>query len=927
MDTPSPSTIRALFDAALAQAPEQRAAFLHAQCVDPVMRANVLALLAADEAGDSAEPLVAADWVGRVARDLDTAIVTAGPDRPPLPAGSRIGAFTLRHVIGRGGFSTVFEAERETEGVVQKVALKLMHCGLHTPDARRRFEHERRALLQLRHPNINRMIDAGVTDTGHPYIALELIEGRPITDYAQESALGLRQRLLLFVDVCRAVATAHRALIVHRDIKPSNVLVSSAGVVNLLDFGIAKLLDDPDESHTAVPAFTPGYAAPEQRGFGHITTATDVYALGILLDELITGARREPGESRSPSARVGSTTRLNALPAPAHAMRRLLQGDLDNIVLKAVAEEPELRYASAGALAEDIERHLCNQPVLAHPPSQWYRTRKFVARHRGGVTVSIIALMAILAALGTALWQTHVARSEALRANAMRDFMFDVFTEAEPGAPRIKPPSVAEIVEDAIVRARDGHYGDERASVELQTRLGAVLRAQSAIPQARTYLTQVYQQAKDKLGASDALTLDAAAELVDTLVLAGDGKAARTLSDELLARTTTNDGRRCGALLLSSLVAGRQGDYPRAEADAREALRLARNLGDEKRLAQALTANAQALIRVSKLPEAAQLTEELLQLQTRRFGAMHVHVADAHQGLSIILRQLGDLDAAAEHARKALAIAEAVLPENHHKRSKYINAMMMVQIAQHDFPAALASAQASLRIDRHIYGPDQPEVANDLNNVGALQLRVGDCEQAATSLQQALAISVERDGASHPRTLRTQFNYGTALACSGSFAAGAAQIRSAAEAIESAAHPDLEEAAAAWEKLVRLYLDKNDPAAVLPLLDHMDALLGTIEDPPLYWPGRMATLRAHAMLLASNPKQALALLDTMGAQADRNLDIELPVEAALLRAVAATQLNLPDAADHARLARSKLASLQQPSARLERLAARLPADP
>jgi serine/threonine-protein kinase len=924
MDTDSPSTIRALFEAALECPPEQRSRFIHAQCPDPVVCAKVLALLAADE---TIHPALAHDWVDRIANDLDTALTTASPERPPLPPGSRIGAFRILHVIGRGGFSTVFEAERELEGVVQRVAIKLMHCGLHTVDARRRFEHERRALLQLKHPNICHMIDAGVTDTGHPYIALELIEGRPITDYANDKRLGLRQRLRLFVDVCRAVSAAHCALIVHRDIKPSNVLVSNAGVVSLLDFGIAKLLDDPDEHHTAVPAFTPGYAAPEQREFGNnITTATDVYALGILLDELITGERRAPGESRSPSTRVGSTTRPNALPAPPQAMRRLLQGDLDNIVMKAVAEEPELRYASAGALAEDVERHLCNQPVLAHPPSRLYRTRKFVARHRGGVTLSIIALTAILAALGMALWQTHVARSQALRANAMRDFMFEVFAQAEPGAPRLKPPSVAEIVEDAIVRARDGSYGDTRASVELQTRLGAVLRAQSAIPQARNYLTQVYQQAKDQLGASDDLTLDAAAELVDTLVLAGDGKAARTLSDELLARTTTQAGRHTGALLLSSTVAGRQGDYPRAVADAREAVRSARSLGDEDRLAQALTANAQALNHVSALKVAARLTEELLQLQTRRFGPMHLHVADAHQGLSIIQRRLGDLDAAREHARKALEIAEAVLPENHHKRSKYINAMMMVQIAQHDFPAALGSAQASLQIDRHIYGPDQPEVANDLNNLGAIQLRLGDCAQAATSLQQALAISVKRDGATHPRSLRTQFNYGAALACSGAFSEGASQIRSAAEAIESAPQPDLEEAAAAWEKLARLHLDRNEPDAALPLLDHMDALLAKLENPPLYWPGRMATLRAHALLLAAKPKQALALLEAMGAEADRNLDIELPVEAALLRAVAATELGAPDAADQARLARNKLAALQHPSARLGRLAARLPAE-
>ncbi|HEY4350914.1 MAG TPA: serine/threonine-protein kinase, partial [Paraburkholderia sp.] len=416
------SSLRELFDQAVLLAPEKRAAFLAEHCCDPVLRASVERLLVADAADDdeaffSGGAEAAASAIG----EADVA--------QTLPAGSRIGPFELLAVLGEGGSSTVFRAYREIEGVRQDVALKLLRRGLYSPDAQKQFRRERLALAQLQHPGIARLIEGGVTDNGLAYIALELVEGTSLTDYSRERRLDLRQRLLLFQQICRAVESAHRALIVHRDLKPSNVLVTDDGQVKLLDFGIAKLLDGGEEMQTHLPAFTPAYAAPEQRSGAPITTATDVYALGVLLGELITGQRLTGTSGQTPSSRVQENVEPGVLPAAPQITRRSLRGDLDNIVLKAIDAEPERRYVSAGALADDIDRLINGRPVMAHPPSTWYRTQKFVARHRGSVATAVVFLLAVLAALGIALWQADVARRaagdarrEAARANVTKDF-------------------------------------------------------------------------------------------------------------------------------------------------------------------------------------------------------------------------------------------------------------------------------------------------------------------------------------------------------------------------------------------------------------------------------------------------------------------------------------------------------------------------
>jgi len=462
------ATLRELFESAVELGADARASFLDEHCPTPALRAQVERLLVADAVADRL-------FAGG-AQAAAAAIGDLG-DEPVLPPGTVIGPFELVAVLGEGGSSTVFRARRETAGVYQEVALKVLRHGLYSPDAQRQFRRERQALAQLRHPGIARLIEGGVTTDGTAYIALDLVEGKPIVEYARERALDLRTRLALFLQVCRAVEAAHRALIVHRDLKPSNVFVTDDGQVKLLDFGIAKLLENEDDTRTEAAAFTPAYAAPEQRNGGLITTATDVYALGILLGELVTGQRLPAQSGRTPSSQITGEEAAGVLPASPAITRRALRGDLDNIVLKAIETEPERRYASAGALADDVARMLEGRPVAAHPPSRVYRIGKFVQRHRGAVAATALCVLTLLGAFGVAVWEAKIAREaergavrDAARANATKDFLVRVFRASDPRIAQDKPRgqiTAKELLDLNAPHIAEEFAGDADTQIEL----------------------------------------------------------------------------------------------------------------------------------------------------------------------------------------------------------------------------------------------------------------------------------------------------------------------------------------------------------------------------------------------------------------------------------------------------------------------------
>jgi eukaryotic-like serine/threonine-protein kinase len=460
--------IDALFAAALELPEAERQAFLDAEAPNPQVRARVERLLRAEV--DSRGLL---DERAAVQRALIDALFDdlASGDLPPPSSGSerigeRVGPYELVELVGHGGMATVYFARRVEGGFEQRVAVKLIRTDADTTDLVRRFESERDILSALRHPNIARLLDGGSTAAGMPYLVMDPVEGIPITDRVRQDGADVASRLRLFLEVAGAVAYAHRNLVVHRDLKPSNILVGEDGRPMLLDFGIAKLLSeggtDSGVTQTRARWLTPGYASPEQIRGEAVTTATDVYQLGVLLHELL--AQRRPFEADGLS-----TYQLERMiceedpPRPSSvappADRRALEGDLDAIVLKAMRKEPEARYASVEAMADDIRRHLAARPVEAHRGGRAYRARKFARRYRGGVAAAAVLVLLLLTWAVTATAQgarlaaeRDRAEAESAKATQVTAFLTSLLQAENPREAQGSEPTVRQVLERGVQR-------------------------------------------------------------------------------------------------------------------------------------------------------------------------------------------------------------------------------------------------------------------------------------------------------------------------------------------------------------------------------------------------------------------------------------------------------------------------------------------
>ncbi|HEX7071222.1 MAG TPA: serine/threonine-protein kinase, partial [Rhodothermales bacterium] len=728
---------------------------------------------------------------------------------------------------------------------------------------------ERQILARLEHPNIARILDGGVADDGQPYLVMEYVEGVPITEYCTKNDLDVDARLTLFVDICDAVAYAHRNLIVHRDIKPSNVLVTDNGHVKLLDFGIAKLLgqDEADEeddlplTQTGVAVMTPEYAAPEQVSGGTITTATDVYALGIVLYELLAGERPYSFDQRSPSAieqvvcnvepqrpsTAARTRRSGESPDAARdRLSRRLRGDLDTIVLKALRKEPERRYASAAELAEDLRRHREGLPVTARPDTAGYRIRKFVGRNRLAVGAGVVVALALVGGLVASLIQVRIATIEREKADAVNAFLQDMLASPDPYAdgPDIRVVDVLDRAEESLPE-RFARRPELEAA--LRKTLGTSFLELGMFERAESHLARAAELfAAD--GSGDDL-VDTQASLGSLKRRTGDLESA----DSLMTLTMESDRRRHGpsslrmAHRLADLGALRweQGDFDGAEPLLLEALALFEKLDDADSLAlaavlaevatlradQGRSDEAEVLYRRSlalqrrvhgdETPEVPQLLthigiirddmedyetaralhSEALELYRRLRGPQHPDVAYAMGNLASVEINLENFARAESLQLAAIAINTAALGENHTNVGIVYNNLASNYSKQGDAERALAAYRKSLEIFRAALPPDHPYIGYALANTGSVLFRMSRITEALRYLEEGYRIRVNLLPPESPQRAVSASWYGAALGRTGEIALAESLLVTSHQVLSDVMGPEHGWTVAARERL------------------------------------------------------------------------------------------------------------------------------
>jgi len=696
--------IEDLFEQALDLPAEARPAFLSAVCgADEELLRELDSLLEADRSPGL----------------LDTF--------EPFPPGACVGAYRIVGEIGRGGMATVYEARRDDETFDRRVALKMIRATAGLEDLRRRFRQERQILAGLEHPGIARLYDGGTTEDGRPYLVLELVEGEPIDRACNHRALDLRQRLELLVEVCAAVAHAHRRLVIHRDLKPSNILVTPEGRTKLLDFGIARLLD-PDggaraATRTAARALTPDYASPEQLLGGPMTTATDVYSLGVLLYQLLTGrlphedtelaellmAEGRAAVARPPHLAVESGDPGLRPPGPARILRRQLAGDLDAILLRALEPSPGRRYPSVEALGEDLERFLGGLPVKARRGSWAYRSGRFLRRH-AAATLAVVAAFTALAGFSYAT----VRQAERLererdrvtlernKAQQVTSFLLGVFEAADPW----------QEADASSITARELL---DRGADRLDQNLAAQPAVQAA---ARLVIGRVYRN----LG----LYESAKAQLEAVLETRRLGAEPVDLAE--------------GLQELGMLELGR-GDLARAESLLGEALDLrVRHLGEAHPDSTATRAElAVTMLYAGRLEEAEALQRRVLAERLAQHGADHEEVALALHNLGGVLNRQHRPEEAEPLLRQALAIRRKKWQGPHTMIAANLSTLASTVHAKGDLEAAVTLFQEAVDQSTQILGPNHPWGSITRQRLGTVLLELGRAEEAEPLLRAALA--------------------------------------------------------------------------------------------------------------------------------------------------------------------------------------------
>ena len=658
--------------------------------------------------------------------------------------GTIIGNFRLECLIGQGGSSAVFRASRDAGNGTQVVALKLLRTGLYSADAQRRFRREHAILAQLTHPNIATLIEGGLSSAGVPYLAMEFVEGTPITHAANQRRLNVEQRLAWFSTLCRTIEAAHEALIIHRDLKPSNLFITSGGVLKVLDFGIAKAIEEEELTRTQSVALTPAYAAPEQFQSGPLTTAVDVYALGVVLGELLTGQRLNGKKRASQVVAAGTTLLPDGLP-PAKSLARRLRGDIDAILTQALADEPAMRYRSAAALGDDIDRLLAAKPVRAHPPSRWYHTRKFISRHRSTVAVTALFLMALMTALALALWQADVARREAHRANTVRDFVQSIFDPLRDRIALKEQPTLPDLLSVGFERVKTAPELDAPERIDLLTMFSRLEADLGDNQRALAIAESAVALASRSLSPTHPLSIAA---------LSARGYAYSQVENYVAASADLREARRLMKLaglhgqplldLLSPLahIEHIEGNDPAALELAREEMteRIATFGSDDARVGDGYNNLADALEAAERYDESALMWEKTYTFQITHVGPDSDKVSNALAGWGSVNFRAGHWTRARDLLQRALALYDHVGGAAQLDHIWAAQKLCKVDGLLADGDHARQSCARARELSATRFGERSDLHGESLENSASGHIESGDIDRAEREIRQALEL-------------------------------------------------------------------------------------------------------------------------------------------------------------------------------------------
>lgn len=693
-------------------------------------------------------------------------------DSPALPG--RIGVWQPLRRIGHGGMGTVYLVERNDAGFHQTGALKLLRSGAESDAFLERFARERQILASLTHPGIARLLDGGRSSDGRPYLVMEYVEGETLDRACDRRALDIDARIALFVEIAEAVAHAHRNLIAHRDLKPGNILIGEDGRPKLLDFGIAKALPDAsdqalEETGTALRAFTPDYATPEQVLGQPTSTATDLYQLGLLLYELLTGHRAQHARDASqraledavcrsepprPSERIGDDDidRCALRGTTPNALRRRLRGDLDNIVAKALRKAPERRYESANALIDDLARWRTGRPVRARPESWRYRTGKFLRRNAWAVAAGVAIFVLLAGYAITATRQAQViarerdrAQAEATKARQVQALILRMFEGADPETARGETLTARELLDSGWPLIQSELQGQPDVQIELLDTVGTIYSKLGAHDRAAAMFERSLQAARPLATTQPLLLARALRGVGRSASYRGDYDTAAARLGDALARyrqALGNDDPEVATTLNDlALLQDRRGEYAEAQASFREALAIRRARYGERHLAvaESLHGLGMSLRRLGDYAGAGPLVEQALTLRRQLLPADHPQIAYTISDLAQIRNDLGEFDSAEALYREALASMQKTLGPEHPNVALTMIALSRVLKTRRDFDGARGLLEQALAIRRRTYGAHHPSVGMTLGDLGRLHLDTGDLAGAQTYSLQALA--------------------------------------------------------------------------------------------------------------------------------------------------------------------------------------------